>query len=171
MGDPDAVQLLVLQQRLHGWVVEGLDLPAPGRSDLDPGLGEGLDHIGGQIRPHPSPEGDGHLVRQLGQPPRLTASGIPIAQQFVQHLPVHPGAPGQPRAVHLGGDQHPRRLGGGEQAHPVGVGGGVVAALLLGVDREQVGEGEVDALRFEEGGLRARFGGALRRVRWHGPAP
>jgi hypothetical protein len=151
VGHPDAVQLLVLQERFHRRVVEGLDLPAPGRPDLDPGLREGLDHVRGQIRPHPSPEGRGHLVGQLGEPPGLTAARVPLAQQLVQHLPVDVGAPRQPRPVHLGGDQHARRLGGGEQPHPVGVRGGVVPLLLLGVHGEEVGQGEPDALRFEQG--------------------
>ncbi|MDH6488361.1 hypothetical protein M2157_004360 [Streptomyces sp. SAI-127] len=170
VGDPDAVQLLVLDQRLHGRMVEGLDLPPPGRLHLDAGLRERLDDVSGQIGPHPAPEGLGHLVGQLGETPGLAAAGIPLTEQFVQHPAVGLGAPRQPGAVHLGGHQHPRRLGGGQQVHPVGVVGGVVPSLLVGVDLDEVGQRQMDALRLEQGRLGARFGRALGRVGRYGAA-
>ncbi|MDQ0750268.1 hypothetical protein QF034_004499 [Streptomyces africanus] len=170
MGDPDAVQLLVLDQGLHGRVVDGLDLPAAGRGDLDAGLGEGLDHVGRQVGPHPAAERGGHLVGQLGQAPRLTAARVPLTQQVVQHRAMDLGAPGQPGAVHLGGHEHAGRLGGRQQAHPLGVLGLRVPLLLLGVDREEIRQGQVDALWFEQGRLGARFGGALGRIGRYGAA-
>ncbi|BFO14066.1 hypothetical protein SHKM778_04540 [Streptomyces sp. KM77-8] len=48
--------------------------------------------------------------------------------------------------------------------------GRVGAPLLLGVDREEVRQGQRDAPGFEEGGLGARFGMALRRIGRYGAA-
>jgi hypothetical protein len=150
-------------------MVDRLDLPAPGRLDLDPGLREGLDDVRGQIGPHPSPERRRHLVRQLGEPARLAPARVPLAEQLVQHLPVHVGAPRQPRPRSSRRHQHARRLGGREQPHPVGVRGRVVPSLLVGVHLDEL----VPAVRGRLGARRARtatgLGGALRRIRRYGP--
>ncbi len=170
MRDPDPVQPLVLDQGLHGGVVERLQLPAASGADLHARLPERLDHVRGQVGPHPAAERRRHLLRQLGQAARLAPARVPLAEQVVEDLAVHVGPPGEPRVVHLGRHQHARRLGRGQQPHPVGVGGPLVPVLLLGVDGEQVVQGQVDPLRFEQRGLRARFGGALRRIGRYGAA-
>lgn len=170
MSHPDAVQLLVFDQGLHGRVVEGLDLPAPGRPDPDAGLREGLDHVGGKVGADPAPEGGRDLVGQLGQPPGLAPARVPVAEQVVQDRAVHFRAPRQPGPVHLGGHQHPRRLGRRQQPHPRRVFGQLVPPLLVGVDGEQVFERQPDGgvLRLEQRGLCAGRGGALRRVGGYG---
>lgn len=77
-------------------MIDLLQLPATGGLHSDPGLREGLQHIGGQIRPDPSAEGVGHLVRELREATRFAAARVPLAEEFVQQLPVHVRAPRQP---------------------------------------------------------------------------
>ena len=118
-------------------MVHRLQLPPAGRLHREARLGEGLEHLRWQVWPHSSPEGLGHLVRQLRQAARLAVAGIPVAEELGQQGLMDVGPPGQPGAVHLGGHQHPGRLGRGQQAHPVRMFRGVVPAQLLRINLEE----------------------------------
>ena len=172
MGDPDPVQLLVLQQRLHGRVVDGLDLPAPGRPDLDPGLSERLDDVGGQIGPDRGAEGGGHLVGQFGEAAGLATARVPLAEQFVQHRAVHVArSTAAPPAFISAATSIPADSAAVSSRIRSGCAVASCRRCCSAYTGSRSASGEqCGGLRLEQRGLRAGFGGRAAAVRRYGAA-
>lgn len=115
-------QLLVLQQRRDGGMIDPLQQVLPRRRHLDPGPGERLDHARRRIRvDRPPAERLADLRGQLHQHLRPLTGAHPRAEPGNQQLFVQVGAPRQAVGGHLDRGQRARRLRGEQQPQPVRV--------------------------------------------------
>ena len=152
-------------------MVDRLDLPAPGGRDLDPGLRERPDDVGGQVGADAAAEGGGHLVGQLGETARLATARVALAEQFVQHGAVHVGAPGQARRFISAATSMPADSAAVSSRIRPGCAVASWRRCWSAYTSMRSVERHVHGLRLEEGGLGAGFGGALRRVGGDGAVP
>ena len=126
-------QLLVLQQRCHGGMIQLPEHPRPRRRDVEPDAPEGRPDIQHRVCVHREAECRVDAGGQLDQRARARAWRCRRAEGGGEDLAVNVRPPRQSGPAHLDGGETRRRLGGGQQGQRA-----VVAdPAPLGGDRSQ----------------------------------